>query len=232
MEPNLPNLQSIFKRYITVWSRTTLFNGKSIDWDIVGHSLNNPVFVTVFPFDSKTVLLWLLSLEKNKCIAIGIWVERNESPQPDNSSDYNYRQSEFLLKYQLPTLPLERSLSRHSTINHLAEAKPSAVAYYDPPIERHGSPIPNNYEYMHRHTVNLSNYQLPNTSFVRSETRHSTINPPPITSSYPAAVYSYVDAPIERSDSPMSDYMYRQTGDQSNYQSSDHSYYRSTSYYY
>lgn len=60
MEPN-----RIFKRYVTVWSRTTILNSKSIEWDIAGHSLNNPVFVTIFPFDTKSVnILFLWNRKK------------------------------------------------------------------------------------------------------------------------------------------------------------------------
>ena len=52
MEPN-----RIFKRYVSVWNRKTDINSKVVEWDIAGHSLDNPVFVCIFPFDTKSVII-------------------------------------------------------------------------------------------------------------------------------------------------------------------------------
>lgn len=44
--------------YITVWNRTTRFDdGREIQWDVVGHDIPLPTFVTVFTFDTATVSL-------------------------------------------------------------------------------------------------------------------------------------------------------------------------------
>jgi len=45
----------VHKRYITVWNRTTRFDdGREIQWDVVGHDIPLPTFVTVFTFDTAT----------------------------------------------------------------------------------------------------------------------------------------------------------------------------------
>ncbi|OZJ01459.1 hypothetical protein BZG36_05475 [Bifiguratus adelaidae] len=48
------------KRFLTIWNRTTKFpDGRTFDWDVVGHNTPNPAFVCVFAFDSlnKTTTL-------------------------------------------------------------------------------------------------------------------------------------------------------------------------------
>ena len=44
-----------YKRFLKVWHRRVQFPDQQIDWDIVGHSTQNPTFATVFPYDTKTV---------------------------------------------------------------------------------------------------------------------------------------------------------------------------------
>lgn len=46
----------VYKRYLTVHSRTTIApDGKSIDWDIVGHDVGSPAYAVAFPFFTKSV---------------------------------------------------------------------------------------------------------------------------------------------------------------------------------
>lgn len=45
----------MYKRYLTVYSRTVRFpDGRDVDWDVVGHLQPNPVFVVIFPFSTTT----------------------------------------------------------------------------------------------------------------------------------------------------------------------------------
>ncbi|KAI8812132.1 hypothetical protein BJ742DRAFT_794921 [Cladochytrium replicatum] len=49
-----------YKRYLTVWQRSVQFpDGKTVEWDVTGHTLPNPAFVVVFPFNTtkKTTTL-------------------------------------------------------------------------------------------------------------------------------------------------------------------------------
>ena len=42
--------------FITVWNRKTRYDdGREIEWDVVGHDVPYPTFVTVFTFNSKKV---------------------------------------------------------------------------------------------------------------------------------------------------------------------------------
>jgi hypothetical protein len=50
--------QISYKRYLTLWDRQVEFpNGRRVHWDVTGHSTPNPTFATVFPFNTKTVML-------------------------------------------------------------------------------------------------------------------------------------------------------------------------------
>lgn len=56
MTAQIVNDEMVYKRYISVWNRTTQFPDESqISWDIAGHAVPDPAFVTVFPFDSQKV---------------------------------------------------------------------------------------------------------------------------------------------------------------------------------
>ena len=43
----------IFKRFLTVWSRTTKTNGKDVEWDVVGKPGPELNCVCIFPYNSK-----------------------------------------------------------------------------------------------------------------------------------------------------------------------------------
>lgn len=50
--------QIAYKRYLTFKQRKVKFpNGKTFDWDVVGHSNPKPTFAIVFPFHSINVNL-------------------------------------------------------------------------------------------------------------------------------------------------------------------------------
>ncbi|KAI8915651.1 hypothetical protein EDD86DRAFT_196539 [Gorgonomyces haynaldii] len=46
--------QLLFSRYLKLTNRTTQFNQKRIEWDVVGHQHKNPCFTVVFPFFTAT----------------------------------------------------------------------------------------------------------------------------------------------------------------------------------
>ncbi|GAB5589463.1 hypothetical protein Unana1_04363 [Umbelopsis nana] len=101
------------KRYITVWNRTTRFDdGREIQWDVVGHDIPLPTFVTVFTFDTAT---------KTTCI-LKEYVQGTNEKYTCTAGAIDRRKH----KSQLETAQYELSEEAHLTGGRLISLLPSS----------------------------------------------------------------------------------------------------------
>ncbi|CEI88144.1 hypothetical protein CU097_010470 [Rhizopus azygosporus] len=107
----------VYKRYITVWDRTTQFkDGRVIKWDIVGHDTSYPTFVVVFTFDTT---------KKTTCILKEYCQGTNEMKYTCVAGAYDKRKHKSALEAAQHELSEEAHLKQGEWINLLPPSQPA-----------------------------------------------------------------------------------------------------------
>ncbi|CAO3683760.1 unnamed protein product [Umbelopsis ramanniana] len=110
----------VYKRYITVWQRTTRFeDGREIQWDVVGHDSPLPTFVTVFTFDTNT---------KTTCILKEYVQGSNEVKYTCTAGSFDRRKHQSLEEAAQHELSEEAQLTGGHWISLCPSSQPEGIS--------------------------------------------------------------------------------------------------------